>query len=56
MVSRKRKVVMCIVIGLCYLEWGSLLSLLAPFYPSEAEHKGATPSEVSRIYNCLIIS
>ncbi len=27
--------------------WGLLLSLQPPFYPSEAEKKGATPSQVS---------
>ncbi len=30
-----------------YIVWGLLLSLQPPFYPSEAERKGATPSQVS---------
>ena len=29
-----------------YLVWGLLFSLQPPFYPREAEAKGATPSQV----------
>ena len=34
-------------VGLCYVEWAALLSMIASFYPLEAEAKGAQPSEVS---------
>ncbi len=30
-----------------YVDWGLLLSLQPAFYPTEAESKGATPSQVS---------
>ncbi len=36
---------------LAYIVWGLLLSLQPPFYPSEAEKKGATPSQVSANFN-----
>ena len=29
--------------------WGALISLQPPFYPTEAEKKGATPSQVINI-------
>ena len=32
--------------GVAYLVWGLMLSLQPPFYPKEAEAKGATPSQV----------
>ena len=46
MLSRKQRIFLYIVVGLSYVEWASLLSLLPPFYPSEAENKGCTPSQV----------
>ena len=46
MISKKRKVFLYIVVGLSYIEWSILLSLLPPFYPSEAENKGCTSSQV----------
>ena len=31
---------------LAYFDWGLLMSVQQAFYPSEAEGKGATPSQV----------
>ena len=33
-----------------YIGWGLLLSLQPPFYPSEAEKKGATPSQYGFVF------
>ena len=33
-------------IGGIYLVWGVMISLQPPFYPKEAEAKGASPSQV----------
>ena len=30
-----------------YIDWGLLFSIQPPFYPSEAEKKGATPAQAS---------
>ena len=55
MVSRKKynatlfrahTIALAICTGGVYLVWGVLFSLLPPFYPREAEAKGATPSQV----------
>ncbi len=32
--------------NLAYFGWGLILAVMPPFYPSEAEKKGATPSQV----------
>ena len=37
-------------IFLAYIGWGLLLSLQPPFYPSEAEKKGATPSQYGFVF------
>ena len=37
-----------VCIGGLYLVWGVMFSIQPPFYPKEAEAKGATPSQVTR--------
>ena len=37
---------MAIFSGGAYLAWGLMFSIQPPFYPKEAEAKGATPSQV----------
>ena len=37
---------MSISIAAAYFVWGLLVSLQPPFYPQEAEKKGASPSQV----------
>ena len=32
-----------------YLTWGLLIALQPPFYPYEAEQKGATPQQVLKL-------
>ena len=44
--SRSRTVLLLLVCGTAYIVWGALISLQPPFYPTEAELKGATPSQV----------
>ena len=46
MLTKARNVFLTISIVCAYIVWGSIVSLLAPFYPMEAEKKGATPSQV----------
>ena len=47
-ISTTKKLLLAGLLVVAYLVWGSLISLLPPFYPSEAEKKGATPSQVLR--------
>ena len=44
--SKKQKIFLYTIVGLSYIEWALLMSLLPPFYPSEAESKGCTSSQV----------
>ena len=44
--SRGRAIVLAIFIGGAYFVWGLMFSIQPPFYPKEAEAKGATPSQV----------
>ena len=44
--SGKKKLVLIVLLVIAYLVWGSIISLQPPFYPKEAEAKGATPSQV----------
>ena len=46
--SGKKKLVLIVLLVIAYLVWGSIISLQPPFYPKEAEAKGATPSQVCR--------
>ena len=46
--SAKKKLVLIVLLVIAYLVWGSIISLLPPFYPKEAEAKGAIPSQVCR--------
>ena len=49
MISRTRTVFLAISIVCAYVVWGALISLQPPFYPTEAEKKGATPAQVGRL-------
>ena len=40
-----------VCIGGLYLVWGVMFSIQPPFYPKEAEAKGATPSQVTGDYS-----
>ena len=46
MLSRTHTVLLAMCIAMAYVVWGALISLQPPFYPTEAEKKGATPSQV----------
>ena len=43
---RQRAFILAIFIGGAYFVWGLMFSIQPPFYPKEAEAKGATPSQV----------
>ena len=43
---RGHAIVLAIFSGGAYLAWGLMFSIQPPFYPKEAEAKGATPSQV----------
>ena len=49
-ISKTRVIILAIAFALSYISWGLLLSLLPPFYPSEAEKKGATPSQYGFVF------
>ena len=53
--SRGRIIFMSITVSSAYVVWGLLISLQPPFYPQEAEKKGATPSQVN-IYNTHLLN
>ena len=44
--SQSRTVLLISICGTAYVVWGALISLQPPFYPTVAETKGATPSQV----------
>ena len=46
MLTKARRVFLSISVMFVYFVWGALDSLQAPFYPIEAEKKGATQSQV----------
>ena len=46
MLTTARTVYLTISVMCAYFIWGALVSLQAPFYPMEAEKKGATQSQV----------
>lgn len=48
--SKSRQIFMAVSIGAAYIGWGLLLSLQPPFYPTEAEKKGATPSQYGFVF------
>ena len=50
-----KKCFLAAIIGSAFVVWGILLSLQAPLYPSVAEKKGATPSQVRNYLTCLYI-
>ena len=44
--SEKKLCIFLLFLAISYIVWGTTCSLTAPFYPGEAENKGATPSQV----------
>ena len=50
MISRTRTVFLAISVVCAYVVWGALISLQPPFYPTEAEKKGATPAQVEYVF------
>ena len=54
MLTKKHKLLLCIVAGLTYIVNAVFFTLMAPFYPSEAETKGATPAQVKHVHLKLI--
>ena len=49
MLSKSRTIFLGLSVAAAYVTWGLLISLQPPFYPSEAEKKGATPSQVNTV-------
>ena len=49
MISRTRTVFLAISIVCAYIVWGALISLQPPFYPTEAEKKGADAEKHSAL-------
>ena len=49
-ISRTRTTILAISFAISYTCWGLLLSLLPPFYPSEAEKKGVRPSQYGFVF------
>ena len=49
MLSKSRTIFLGLSVAAAYVTWGLLISLQPPFYPSEAEKKGATPSQVKTL-------
>ena len=41
-----KTITLVILIGGAYLDWGLMFAIQPPFYPKEAEAKGAKPSQV----------
>ena len=48
--SKGRIIFMSISVASAYCVWGLLISLQPPFYPQEAEKKGASPSQVKPFF------
>ena len=46
MLKEKRSIIFAVILTISYVIWGFTISLTTPFYPGEAEKKGATPSQV----------
>ena len=46
-ISTTKKLLLAVLLVIAYIVWGALISLQPPFYPTEAEKKGATPSQVN---------
>ena len=51
--SKGRVIFMGISVASAYTVWGLLISLQPPFYPQEAEKKGASPSQVIHFEKCI---
>ena len=50
MLSRKHKILLCIIVGISQIEYGALLSLTPAFYPTVAESIGATASQYGFVF------
>ena len=44
--STGKTIALSLVLGVAYVSWGALISLIPPFFPSEAEKRGASSTEV----------
>ena len=44
--STGKTIVLSLVLAVAYVSWGALISLIPPFFPSEAEKRGASSTEV----------
>lgn len=51
--STKRSAFIAFSVGGAYIGWGLLLSLQPSFYPTEAEKKGATPSQYGFVFGVI---
>ena len=47
--SRTRRLLLFCTVAIAFICWGLLLSLQPAFYPTEAQSKGATPSQVKQL-------
>ena len=50
MASKIKLIIFTGVLAISYVIWGISISLVAPFYPTEAEKKGATPSQYGLVF------
>ena len=48
--STGKTILLSSVLVVAYVSWGALISLIPPFFPSEAEKRGATSTEVSSLF------
>ena len=53
LLSTTKSYLLMVMIAVVNIVWGANTSLPAPFYPKIAEEKGATPSQVTRIYKYI---
>ena len=54
--SKTRIILLSTAFAFSYVCWGLLLSLLPPFYPTEAEKKGARPSQYGFVFGICNIA
>jgi len=56
MLSKVQTIFLSISIVFAFTIWGVLISLTPPFYPSEAEKKGATPSQYGFVFGIFSLA
>ena len=54
--SKLRLAALATVIASAYVVWGLLVSLQPPFYPAEAERKGAKPSQYGFVFGIFSLA